>query len=85
MRLDDIYNSTWGEVIDAVEAYRERKRREYQNLSVIAKGQALMTALYVSGEGKETEVYDFFPFWTQAEVKEMLLKKYKNMLLKNSD
>lgn len=85
MHHNEIYQATWGEVIAYVDAYNERKRREYQNLSVIAKAEAYMTAVYLSGEGKNTDIYDVFPFWTQDEMDKLTVQKYKNMLLKNSE
>lgn len=84
MRYDEIYNATWGEVIEFVNASRERKRREYQNLAVIAKAEAYLTAVYLSGDGKDIEIYDVFPYWTQDEIATLKVQKYKNMLMANA-
>lgn len=82
--LDEISDSTWGEAVLFIDAYNERKRREYQNLSVIADAQAYLTAAYLSSGTGEMQVYDIFPFWSQEEKDALTVERYKRMLLKNS-
>ncbi len=81
MRLNEIYLSTWGEIIAVVDAYTERKRREYQNLSIIADKQAYLTAVYLSGGGEKVSMFEMFPYWNEEETAELTIAKYKKMLM----
>lgn len=77
----DIYEHTFGELIEIVEAFREGQRRQNQKFSIIAMRQAELTAAYVAGKGKDLEIYDVFPFWNEEEKKEILVQKWKAKML----
>lgn len=65
--------------------YRERQRRAHQAESVIAARAAYYGALSLSGNGKPLpEVYDLFPFWTEEEVKECRIEKYRAILMRHA-
>ncbi|MCD7803088.1 MAG: hypothetical protein LUH09_09380 [Clostridiales bacterium] len=72
---------TQGEIIEQVQAYSERRRREGQQSSIVAAKQAEYTGLMFSGKGKQLpEIYELFPFWTEEEQKECKVQKYRHIM-----
>ena len=76
----DVYDHTFGELIQIVDAKNERNRRNNQDLSIIAMKQAYLTALYATGKGFDLKIYDIFPYWTKEEKREMLVAEWKNKM-----
>lgn len=70
---------TWGEAALVIQARRERERERLQSLSVVAWAQAAVTARCVL-EGKQGEVYESFPFWSEEEVRALRVEKYRSVL-----
>lgn len=69
---------TLGELIMQVKAERERQRREYQAMSVIAAGQARYQGAVFSGSKKTLPpLYEIFPFWTEEEVTAAKIKQIR--------
>lgn len=62
-----------------LEERQERERLRAQRLAVIAHAQAALTARCVL-EGTIGEAYEYFPFWTEEEIREQKLEKYRNLL-----
>ena len=62
-----------------LEERQERERLRAQRLAVIAHAQAALTARCVL-EGSIGEAYEYFPFWTEGEIREQKLEKYRNLL-----
>lgn len=75
-----VFEHTFGELIEIVNAYNERTRRQNKTLSVIAMNHARLLTTYVAGKGGDLEVQDVFPFWTADEKKELMLQKYMNIM-----
>jgi hypothetical protein len=71
---------TQGEVNAVIEAVRERRRREHKNRAVIAYNQAMVIGSLFAEGVTAPEIYDAFPFWTEAEIKQMQLEKYKALM-----
>lgn len=69
-----------GEICEQVLGYRERQRREHQVLAVIAVNEACYFGHVIAGEGKLPEIYEAFPFWTEEEIKEAKLEKYRRIM-----
>lgn len=77
----DIEDWTQGEIIEQVQAYCERRRREGQQSSIVAARQAERTGLMLSGSGKKLpEVYETFPFWTEDEIKLLRVEKVRSIM-----
>lgn len=64
----------------AIEADQIRLKRQYQALAVIEHTHALMVGQVFSPGSHVPAVYEAFPFWTEEEVKEMRLAKYKAIM-----
>lgn len=83
----EIEEYTWGEVLECVNAHNERKRQEYQILSMIAYRHADLVSSWVFDK-KDVELTEAFPFWTDEESeeikKENMLRKYKNIMQKHA-
>lgn len=62
-----------------IRAYRERKRRDGKNLSVVAAGCAQYVAAYLGG-GQVPDLSEVFPFWTDEERKQMKVEKYRRIM-----
>jgi len=77
----DVYDYTFGELVQIILAKNERKRRESQTSALIAKRQAELITMYIAGKGGDLKIYNIFPFWTNEEKKEMLIEEYKNKML----
>ena len=64
---------TWGEAIEFIKIYNERRKRENQDRAIIAFRESDLTNI--------TEV---FPFWSEAEkneaTKQAKINKYKNIM-----
>lgn len=78
LELDDW---TWGEMLSQIDAYNERKRRESKVMAAIAAGGARYVASYMGG-GRAPDLAEVFPFWSDEEVKELKLSKYRKMMEK---
>lgn len=76
----EIFEYTFGELIEIVNAHNEKIRRQNKTLSVIAMNHARLLTAYVAGKGGDLEVQDVFPFWTADEKKELMLQKYMNIM-----
>lgn len=77
----DVYDYTFGELVQIVHAKNERERRKNQASALIAKRQAELITMYIADKGADLKIYDIFPFWTNEERKEMLIDEYKNKML----
>lgn len=79
----EVYDWTIGEVRAQVIASIERKRRENRDLAVIATGESIMIASRFGGkESTIPEIWDVFPFWSDDEIREAKLAKYKALMNK---
>lgn len=76
----DVYDYTFGELVQIIKAKNERSRRNNQSMAIIAKRQAELITMYVAGKGSDLKIYDIFPFWTKDEKREMLIEEYKNKM-----
>lgn len=76
----DVYDYTFGELIQIIKAKNERDRRNNQIQALIAKRQAELITMYVAGKGSDLKIYDIFPFWTNDEKREMLIEELKNKM-----
>ena len=76
MNYFDVHNHTFGELIEIVDAYNERIRRQNKDISLISMRHAQLVVAYVAGSGKELEVYDIFPFWAKEEKDQIQVEKY---------
>lgn len=76
----DVYDYTFGELIQIVNAKNERDRRNNQTSALIAKRQAELVTMYVAGKGSDLKLYDIFPFWTNEEKQTMLVEEIKNKM-----
>lgn len=72
----DIHDHTCGELIEIVDAYNERVRRNNKDISLIAMRHAQLVVAYVAGSGKNLEVFDVFPFWSKEEKDQITVEKY---------
>lgn len=77
----DVYDYTFGELVEIVNADFERTRRQNKDQALFVMREAELVSLYLAGEGKDLRIYDIFPFWTAEEKKEMLLNEYKNKMI----
>lgn len=57
----------------------ERERRQGKLLAIAAVRQAELTARAVGG-GRLPEVWEAFPFWTEEEVRELRIQKYRAIM-----
>lgn len=77
----EVWDWTMGELIQQVQAASERARREHQASAILAARQAAYTGYVFSGSGKQLpEVYEYFPFWTEEEIKALKVEKYRNIM-----
>lgn len=58
---------------------QERLRQEGKAAALVAMRQAELTALALGGK-KLPEVYEAFPFWTEEEVRERKVEKYRRVM-----
>lgn len=72
----DVYNHTCGELIEIINAYNEKIRRQNKDFSLIAMRHAQLVVAYVAGSGKNLEIYDIFPFWSKEEKDQLKVEKY---------
>ena len=79
---DAIGNFTWGELLDVVEAYSERTRREAQTQAIIAFRQTWLHNNWLAGKNTDIDIMEVFPFWTEDEKKEAMIEKYKTIMYK---
>lgn len=79
----EIMDWTLAEIIEQVRAYSDRRRRECQQLARIAYAESGMIAVRFSGKGKQIpEIWEVFPFWTDEEVQELKVEKYRRIMEK---
>lgn len=79
LRLWEMEEMTCGEIVETILAWREARRREAQDLAVIAFQQAGLIARAVM-EGKLPEIYEAFPFWNEEEVREMKVAHWRAVM-----
>lgn len=79
--MDDLTDFEIGVI---ARAYRERQRREHQALAVIEHTHALMVGQVFSPGSHVPPVYEAFPFWTEEEIKEMKVAKYKAIMQRHA-
>ena len=75
----EVWDWTIGEILPQVRATHERRRRDGRMLSSVAVGEVQMIAAYLSGK-KGPEIWDVFPFWTDAEITQNKVEKYKHLI-----
>lgn len=80
LTIFDLYAFTFGELIDMVKAYHERRRRENKDRSVIAFTQAQLTGIAIGGSNKKYECHEVFPYWTEEEKTQITVEKYKRLM-----
>lgn len=78
----DVEDWTIGEIRAQVLAYHERKRREEKTRAHIATGEAVMIGYQFSNGKAAPDLWEVFPFWTEEEVKEARLEKYRRIMEK---
>ncbi|MDE5781483.1 MAG: hypothetical protein K2I03_08405 [Lachnospiraceae bacterium] len=78
----DVWNYTWGELIEYIQIFNERERRKYKNESIIAFRQAELTASWI-WKHTDMNVADAFPYWSEEEKKQTRLEKYKQIMWKH--
>jgi hypothetical protein len=86
IEFNDIWDWTWGEVLEFIRVVQERKRRENQDKAYIAFKEADLISGWIF-EKKEMSVVEAFPtFWTSEEREEILkqakIEKYKNIMFR---
>lgn len=74
--MDDM---TWGEILWVVEARREEQRRRAQEAAFIAYQQAGLIA-QAALDGRLPDIYEVFPFWSEQEVRELRVEKYRAVM-----
>lgn len=76
---------TIGEIQDFVNCVKERNRRYYQNLSIIACKEAeLVSRFCFSKKAKDIKVYEEFPYWEESEINEIKWHILKAQMLANA-
>ena len=85
MNYFDVWEYTWGELLEIVNALAEKERTHYKHLSSIAYTQAMLTAQFVWGGNKNTSVEECFPYWSDEEKAEMQLEKYKRIMFRHAE
>lgn len=76
----NIYDYTWGELIDYVNSANERMRRTAKQTAKVAFG---MVGLMFSQ--KEQTIYDAFPFcFTEEEIREAEVEKYRQRMFRHA-
>lgn len=70
---------TFGELQERMERAELRQRRWLQQLSLIAYRHAVLVAQVLSGQSLPS-VEEAFPFWTEEELKELRLSRYRSMM-----
>ena len=73
---------TWGELINAVEGYQERQRQERQAQAQLLYGHAIMINRSFAGSKEEMNLWDFFPVFTDDEIREMRVAQVKRKMQK---
>lgn len=77
----EVWDWTFGEVMAQIRADAERLRRGGQLLANVATGEAAMIAAHFS-DGSNQEIWEAFPFWTDAEIAEYKVEKYRKIMEK---
>lgn len=70
---------TFGELQERMERAELRQRRWLQQLSLIAYRHSMLVALALSGQSLPA-VEEAFPFWSEEELKELRLSRYRKMM-----
>lgn len=77
----EVWDWTLGEIMAQVRADAERRRRDGQLLANVATGEAAMIASHFS-DGSNPEIWEVFPFWTDSEIAEYKVEKYRKIMEK---
>lgn len=75
----EVWDWTFGEIMAQVRANEERRRRGGQFFASVAAGEAVMVASQFS-KGTNPEIWEVFPFWTDEEVRELKVAKYRRIM-----
>lgn len=70
---------TQGELLCAVQGWRERERERCQRQAVIARTHAMLINCVLSGE-HFPEVWEAFPYWTEEEIKAARVEEYRRVM-----
>lgn len=70
---------TQGELHLRLQAVRNRERRWAQETAVVAYHQMGLLGQVLAG-GKAPELYEVFPLWDEAEIREMKVEKYRRIM-----
>lgn len=70
---------TFGELQERMEKAELRQRRWLQQLSLIAYRHAVLVAQALSGQSLPA-VEEAFPFWSEEELKQLRLSRYRSMM-----
>ncbi len=62
-----------------IQARQDAERLHCQRLATIAYVQAALTARCVL-EGRMGEAWEYFPFWSEEEIREMRVEKVRRMM-----
>ena len=79
----EVWDWTLGEILAQIKAVFERRRRDGQMLSSVAVGEVQMIAAYLSGK-RGPEIWDVFPFWTEGEIAQHKVEKYKRLMWRHA-
>lgn len=79
----DIYDWTWGEVSDFIEAKREHRRQELKEEAQMLYKHAILVRKLFGGEAKRgiNVIEAFDHLWTAEEVEEMQTASLKRKLM----
>lgn len=75
----DPEEGTFGEVVEFLELWEERERRQLQLFSLVAYRHALLLARVLSG-GTASPVEEAFPFWSEEEVGQAKLDRCRRLM-----
>ena len=74
---------TWGEAIEFIKIYNERRKRENQDLATIAFREADLMSQWIFKK-EETNITEVFPIWSEAEkneaTKQAKINKYQTIM-----
>lgn len=73
------WDYTQGEIIEFVQGYRDRSDFRNKNLAILAFGHVM--AMNHSMSGKVGEIYEYFPFWSEAEIQEAKAERIKQQMI----
>lgn len=70
---------TFGELKTRLQAVGDRERRRAQNAAVVAYHQMGLLAQVLAGV-KSPELYEAFPLWDEADIRDMKVEKYRRVM-----